>query len=412
MREPARVARYGARRHVQHDDDLPRLHAAGPRRHCRPGGIGRGFALGAANGYELDRRWTFRASGRVGRYVAVQAVGAAGSAAGVALARGDGLPGPPQSSWSCPRSPCHLRAGAHDRLRRGRVSTRAILTLGGIAVCSPSPRSAWLRCTGTRPRARPTNCAPMSPATTASPSRPARVRRRPHPAEAAHGGAARPRPARRGTCPPATCAYTGYSRLADAERVAVAYATASGSRPLWNVTDHIPGHAQDVAYLRAVIPAVVKAACADPGRVGVTGVSNGGGMSARMACDAADLVAAAAPVAGGYGALPDCHPSRPVPILEIHGTADQVVPYRREGEPGPRGCRVLPRAVAAARRLHRRAAGAQRRGRRPGAALGALRGRDGGRPRPGRGRRARLARRRRHQRWGRRSPRRGGRSTS
>ncbi len=127
--------------------------------------------------------------------------------------------------------------------------------------------------------------------------------------------------------------YTGYSRLADQQRVAVAYATASGDRPLWNVTDAIPGHAQDVPYLRAVIPAVVRAACADPARVGVTGVSNGGGMSARMACDAADLIAAAAPVAGGYGALPDCHPSRPVPLLEIHGTADEVVPYRGTGNP-------------------------------------------------------------------------------
>lgn len=128
-------------------------------------------------------------------------------------------------------------------------------------------------------------------------------------------------------------AYTGYSRLADAERVAVAYATASGTRPLWNISDQIPGHAQDVPYLRKVIPAIVRAACADPARVGVTGVSNGGGMSARMACDAADLIAAAAPVAGGYGALPDCHPSRPVPILEIHGTADEVVPYRGKGNP-------------------------------------------------------------------------------
>jgi polyhydroxybutyrate depolymerase len=130
--------------------------------------------------------------------------------------------------------------------------------------------------------------------------------------------------------------YTGYSRLADEEHVAVAYATAAGERPLWNVTDHIPGRPQDVPYLRAVIPVVVRAACADPARVGVTGVSNGGGMSARMACDAADLIAAAAPVAGGYGALPDCHPSRPVPILEIHGTGDQVVPYRGRGAP-PRG---------------------------------------------------------------------------
>jgi polyhydroxybutyrate depolymerase len=127
--------------------------------------------------------------------------------------------------------------------------------------------------------------------------------------------------------------YTGYSRLADQEHVAVAYATASGARPLWNVTDAIPGHEQDVPYLRAVIPAAVRAACADASRVGVTGVSNGGGMSARMACDASDLIAAAAPVAGGYGALPDCHPSRPVPVLEIHGTADEVVPYRGKGNP-------------------------------------------------------------------------------
>jgi len=50
--------------------------------------------------------------------------------------------------------------------------------------------------------------------------------------------------------------------------------------------------------------------------------------SGVMACDAADLIAAAAPVAGGYKSLPTCRPSRPVAILEIHGAADHVVPYR------------------------------------------------------------------------------------
>jgi polyhydroxybutyrate depolymerase len=34
-----------------------------------------------------------------------------------------------------------------------------------------------------------------------------------------------------------------------------------------------------------------------------------------------------APVAGGYKALPPCTPQRPVSVLEIHGTRDQVVPY-------------------------------------------------------------------------------------
>jgi putative flippase GtrA len=55
-----------------------------------------GFALGAVNGYLLNGRWTFAGSARgaatLARYVAVQALGAAASAAGVALARGDGVP--------------------------------------------------------------------------------------------------------------------------------------------------------------------------------------------------------------------------------------------------------------------------------------------------------------------------------
>jgi polyhydroxybutyrate depolymerase len=142
--------------------------------------------------------------------------------------------------------------------------------------------------------------------------------------------------------------YTGYSRLADQQGFVVAYPTATGTRPFWNISGEQPGKPDDVDYLRRVIPAVLKATCADPARVGVTGVSNGGGMSARMACDAADLVAAAAPVAGGYGSLPDCHPARPVPMLEIHGWEDQVVPYN--GKP-PDGSGAVSAFLAQWRRL-------------------------------------------------------------
>lgn len=128
--------------------------------------------------------------------------------------------------------------------------------------------------------------------------------------------------------------YTGYSALADREGFSVAYPTATGARPFWNISGVTPGKPDDVAYLRKVISASVSAACADPDRVGVTGVSNGGGMSARLACDASDLIAAAAPVAGGYGSLPGCHPRRPVAMLEIHGEVDQVVPYAGKGARG------------------------------------------------------------------------------
>jgi polyhydroxybutyrate depolymerase len=136
-------------------------------------------------------------------------------------------------------------------------------------------------------------------------------------------------------------AQTGYSRLADLKGFMVAYPTASGDRPFWNVSTTLPGKPDDVAYLRRVIGALTgDAGCADPARVGVTGVSDGGGMSAVLACRAADLLAAAAPVADGSSTLPDCAPARPLPVLEIHGMRDSVEPFVSEWRgrdrcPGP-----------------------------------------------------------------------------
>ncbi len=135
----------------------------------------------------------------------------------------------------------------------------------------------------------------------------------------------------------AIAAYTGYSRLSDRERFIVAYPTATGNRPFWNVSGSLPGKPDDVAYLRRVIGALTAArVCGDRTRIAMTGLSNGGGMTARMACEAADLLSAAAPVAGGYSTLPDCKPARPLPVLEVHGMRDSVVPYGGRG-PGRAG---------------------------------------------------------------------------
>lgn len=125
--------------------------------------------------------------------------------------------------------------------------------------------------------------------------------------------------------------YTGYSHLADLRGFSVAYPTATGTRPFWNVSGTMRGKPDDVAYLRAVIPAVTTATCADARRVGATGVSNGGGMTGRLACDASDLIAAAAPVAGGYSTLPYCRPAQPVALLEVHSLTDYTVPYGGRG---------------------------------------------------------------------------------
>jgi polyhydroxybutyrate depolymerase len=65
----------------------------------------------------------------------------------------------------------------------------------------------------------------------------------------------------------------------------------------------------------------------DPGRVFATGMSNGGFMSNRLGCDRADMFAAVAPVSGTLGSAVACNPSRPVAVLEVHGTADPLVPF-------------------------------------------------------------------------------------
>jgi polyhydroxybutyrate depolymerase len=85
----------------------------------------------------------------------------------------------------------------------------------------------------------------------------------------------------------------------------------------------------DVACLGALVTRVDTDDDGDPARTYVTGISNGGMMSYRLACDPGGRIRAFAPVAAGMPAPLDgsCHPARPVPMLEIAGTADPIVPY-------------------------------------------------------------------------------------
>ena len=52
----------------------------------------------------------------------------------------------------------------------------------------------------------------------------------------------------------------------------------------------------DVQFARDIVKWLAANACIDPKRIYASGGSNGGGMTYRMACDAADLIAAVAPV--------------------------------------------------------------------------------------------------------------------
>jgi polyhydroxybutyrate depolymerase len=117
--------------------------------------------------------------------------------------------------------------------------------------------------------------------------------------------------------------YSGLSRLADREGFAVVYPDSAGSR--WRIAQ-ADGDA-DVRFIDALLDRLLAARCFDADRVSVVGVSNGGGMAARLACEAGERLAGLVSVAGSYKTLPACQARSPLSVLEIHGTADAVVPY-------------------------------------------------------------------------------------
>ena len=99
----------------------------------------------------------------------------------------------------------------------------------------------------------------------------------------------------------------------------------------WNATDgccdKYSSGVDDVAYLRSLICHTMANYSIDPNKVFIIGGSNGGFMAHRMACDASDLVTAIISISGATWNDPArCQPTHPVSVLQIHGTADPIVP--------------------------------------------------------------------------------------
>ncbi|MCC7076384.1 MAG: hypothetical protein IT198_04595 [Acidimicrobiia bacterium] len=112
------------------------------------------------------------------------------------------------------------------------------------------------------------------------------------------------------------------SAHADANGYIVAYPQSTGLR--WQ--DAAPS-VDDVGYLTALIDEMVDRFGADPARVYVTGLSNGGFFTHVLACDLADRVAAAVSVVGYLPDTRPCEPGRPLPMTILNGTADPLVSH-------------------------------------------------------------------------------------
>ncbi len=85
----------------------------------------------------------------------------------------------------------------------------------------------------------------------------------------------------------------------------------------------------DLGFTAALIDSLSAEYSINQDRIYSTGMSNGGFMSYQLACELSDRIAAIASVTGTMNVNQPaiCSPTHPMPVMEIHGTADQTVPY-------------------------------------------------------------------------------------
>ena len=125
----------------------------------------------------------------------------------------------------------------------------------------------------------------------------------------------------------------GFNRIADREGIIVLYPDGVGRG--WNDgrsdihSTSARKDVDDVGYLEALLESVAARYAVDRRRVFATGMSNGGFMSYRLACDAANTFLAIAPVVAGLSVDlgPRCKPARPVSVAILNGTDDPLVPW-------------------------------------------------------------------------------------
>jgi polyhydroxybutyrate depolymerase len=83
----------------------------------------------------------------------------------------------------------------------------------------------------------------------------------------------------------------------------------------------------DVGFINALLDTLIADYAIDTQRIYATGMSNGGFMSYRLACELANRIAAIAPVSASM-TIAACQPVRPVPVISFHSYQDTSVPYQ------------------------------------------------------------------------------------
>jgi polyhydroxybutyrate depolymerase len=129
--------------------------------------------------------------------------------------------------------------------------------------------------------------------------------------------------------------YYGLVSKAEAEGFIVVFPSGfsrlnSGKLATWNAGTCCAGardrNVDDVGFVRAIIGNVTRQLDIDRNRIYATGMSNGGMMTYRLACEMADTFKGIAAVAGTDNTT-SCMPVAPISILHIHARNDDHVLY-------------------------------------------------------------------------------------
>lgn len=122
--------------------------------------------------------------------------------------------------------------------------------------------------------------------------------------------------------------YTGLREKADSAGFILAIPHGQGDPAAWFTFASAELYGlDDVQFTRDLIDYLESQLNIDTHRIYATGMSNGGGMANRVACDLSDIVAAVAPVSANLFYHDSCQPLRSVPVLALHGQQDTTTPY-------------------------------------------------------------------------------------
>lgn len=120
---------------------------------------------------------------------------------------------------------------------------------------------------------------------------------------------------------------SGLNDVAEQKGFVVVYPDGIDRR--WNPLNKMLTGVDDVGFVPALITHIKRIRAIDSRRVYATGVSNGGFLVQRLACETSSPIAAFASVVATLPSqLKGCNPQTPVPILMINGTDDQKVPWQ------------------------------------------------------------------------------------